>query len=118
MRAVLAEWMMHVNSEYLLKRDTYHVSIVLADLYFTRLPNIQKADLQLVGAAAMYIAAKLEEQQPLPVSKFAASTNGRYTPNTILDMETKICKVLKWQLNPPTIYMWANRIMLQWDTYL
>ena len=69
------------------------MSIVLADLYFTRLPNIQKADLQLVGAAAMYIAAKLEEQQPLPVSKFAASTNGRYTPNTILDMETKICKV-------------------------
>lgn len=67
MRAVLAEWMMHVNSEYLLKRDvciyliqTYHVAVVLTDLYFTKTPNIQKGDLQLVGAAAMYLAAKLE----------------------------------------------------------
>lgn len=40
--------------------QTFHVSVVLADLYFTKCPNIQKGDLQLVGAASMYIAAKLE----------------------------------------------------------
>jgi hypothetical protein len=93
MRAVLAEWMMHVNTEYSLKRDvfiyfmkTYQVAVVMTDLYFAKCPNIQKCDLQLVGAAAMYIAAKLEEQQPLSVVKFATSTTGKYSPHTILEM--------------------------------
>lgn len=27
-------------------------------------------------------------------------------------------QVLKWQLNPPTINMWANRVMKQWDDYI
>lgn len=66
---------------------------MLTDLFFTRNPNTAKCDVQLVGATAMYIAAKLEEQQPLSVTKFALATNGRYTPNTILEMETKICRV-------------------------
>lgn len=26
--------------------------------------------------------------------------------------------MLKYNLNPPTLYMWANRLMLQWDTFL
>lgn len=125
MRAVLAEWMMHVHSQYLLKRDvkysfiqTYHTAVVLADLFFTLTPNIPKGQFQLVGAAAMYIAAKLEELQPLPVAKFATSAGGKYPTSVILEMETRICKCLKWQLNPPTIYTWANRIMKQWDDYI
>lgn len=39
--------------------QTYHLAVALTDLFFTRCANIQKSDLQLVGAAAMYIAAKL-----------------------------------------------------------
>jgi len=27
-------------------------------------------------------------------------------------------KILKYTLNPPTLSTWANRFMLQWDTYL
>lgn len=33
-------------------------------------------------------------------------------------MERRICKTLKYKLNPPTVYMWANRLMFQWDSYL
>lgn len=69
------------------------MAVVLTDLFFTKSPNIHKGDLQLVGAAAMYIAAKLEEEQPLPVAKFATSTSGKYSTNAILDMETRICRV-------------------------
>jgi hypothetical protein len=38
---------------------TYHLAVVLADLYFTKVANVQKSDLQLVGAASMYIASKI-----------------------------------------------------------
>ena len=66
---------------------------MLTDLYFNREHHIQKNDLQLVGTAAMYIAAKIEEQVAVEVSKFAASTEWKYPAPMILDMEAKITKV-------------------------
>ncbi len=33
-------------------------------------------------------------------------------------MELKICKALKFNLNPPTFYMWVNRMVDNYDTYL
>lgn len=33
-------------------------------------------------------------------------------------MELKICKILNYQINPPTLYMWANRFMAHWDNYI
>ena len=59
MRSVLLGWMMEIHQAFFLKRETYHLSVMLTDLYFNRVLNIQKTDLQLVGTAAMYIAAKL-----------------------------------------------------------
>ena len=52
------------------------------------------------------------------VNRFAASTEWKYPAPLILDMEGKITRTLRWQLNPPTINMWANRIMQQWDSYI
>ena len=78
MRAILVEWMMHVSFEYRLKRDTFHLAVAVTDLYFSRCHHVAKNSLQLVGAAAMYMAAKIEEVQPLEVLKFAESTNGKY----------------------------------------
>lgn len=72
---------------------TYHLSVLLTDLYFNRVLNIPKADLQLVGTAAMYVAAKLEEQVAVEVNRFAASTEWKYPAPLILEMEAKITKV-------------------------
>jgi hypothetical protein len=33
-------------------------------------------------------------------------------------MEETMCRSLKFNLNPPTYYMWANRLMMQYDEYL
>lgn len=41
----------------------------------------------------MFIAAKLEEREPLSSREFAKSTNGRYTAEEIKAIETKICRV-------------------------
>ena len=100
MRAILVEWMMHVSFEYRLKRETFHLATSLTDLYFSRVPNVPKTELQLVGAAAMYLAAKIEEREPLSVIKFAASTSGKYEPRMILSMEAKIVKVTPPKLRP------------------
>jgi len=66
---------------------------MLTDLYFNRVQHIQKTDLQLVGTAAMYVAAKLEEQVAVEASRFAASTEYKYPTQTIVEMEGKITRV-------------------------
>ena len=41
----------------------------------------------------MYLSAKIEEKEPLSVVKFAESTSGKYDPQLILEMESKITHV-------------------------
>ena len=60
MRAILIDWMMEVCMEFTLKRETFHISLNLVDRYLSKVPHIQKMELQLVGLASMYIAAKIE----------------------------------------------------------
>ena len=59
MRAILADWMIHVCYEFGLKRETYYLAVALTDKYLEKTSDLHKADFQLAGAATMYIAAKL-----------------------------------------------------------
>jgi hypothetical protein len=61
MRAILMDWMMHISYEFLLKRETLYIALSLVDNFFQSTMNLSKADFQLTGAAALFIAAKLEE---------------------------------------------------------
>lgn len=59
MRAILMDWMMHISYEFKLKRETLYISLTLVDNFFQSTTNLAKADFQLTGAAALFIAAKL-----------------------------------------------------------
>ena len=61
MRAVLIDWMMQVCFEFALRRETCYIALALVDNYLEKTRDVPKADFQLVGAAAMFVAAKLEE---------------------------------------------------------
>ncbi len=66
----------------------------------------------------MFIAAKLQEFQALSSTDFSKSTDNRYSANEIKQTELKICKTMNYELNPPTLNMWANRFMVHWDNYI
>jgi G2/mitotic-specific cyclin 3/4 len=93
MRAILVDWMMHISFEFRLKRETLHIALTLVDNFFQAAPHLAKADFQLSGAAALFIAAKLEEFEPLSSKEFARSTKERYSAEEIKAMETRIVKV-------------------------
>ena len=52
------------------------------------------------------------------IEEFAQSANDGYTVAQIAEMEIKILTRLKWQMCPPTLNMWANWYMSQWDLYI
>lgn len=93
MRLILVDWMMEVCMEFLLKRETFHYSVNFVDRFLTNVPRVGKADLQLVGVTALYIAAKQEEVCVPKIRDFARATDNGYTVEQIRDMESIMIKV-------------------------
>ena len=58
------------------------------------LSQVAKDNLQLVGAAALLLASKVEELMPPLVSDFVYVCDDAYTRETILAMERKMLKVI------------------------
>jgi hypothetical protein len=51
------------------------------------------------------------------VSHFAFSTDNGFTNTQIVQMESHICKVLAFNLQPTTLSYWTNYYMAKWDIY-
>jgi len=56
MRSILVDWMVEVTEEYKLERETLCLAVTYIDRFLS-LMAVARGKLQLVGAAAMFIAA-------------------------------------------------------------
>ena len=56
MRSILVDWMVEVTEEYKLERETLCLAVTYVDRFLS-LMAVARGKLQLVGAAAMFIAA-------------------------------------------------------------
>ena len=88
-RAILVDWIISVHAKFKLLPETLYLTINLIDRYFS-IFVIQKADVQLVGVAALLIATKYEEIYPPTVKDFIYLTDNTYTKSQILKMEESI----------------------------
>ena len=59
MRAVLIDWLVEVQENFELYHETLYLAVKIVDLYLQK-KETKKQHLQLVGATAMMIAAKIE----------------------------------------------------------
>lgn len=57
MRAVLVNWMAEVAREYSLRSETLHLSVYYVDRFLSQTTSMRRDRLQLVGTAALMIAA-------------------------------------------------------------
>lgn len=67
MRALLVDWMVEVQESFELNHETLYLAVKLVDLYLTKSSRSQperdhltKEELQLLGASALFIAAKFD----------------------------------------------------------
>jgi cyclin B len=59
MRALLVDWMVEIQESFELNHETLYLAVKLVDLYLTKVV-VNKETLQLIGAAAMFIACKYD----------------------------------------------------------
>uniref|UniRef100_A0A336MS83 Cyclin-A2 n=1 Tax=Culicoides sonorensis TaxID=179676 RepID=A0A336MS83_CULSO len=101
MRTILVDWLVEVCEEYRLQNETLNLAISYIDRFLSYM-SVVRAKLQLVGTAAMFIAAKYEEIYPPDVGEFVYITDDTYTRSQVLKMEQLILKVLSFDLTVPT----------------
>ena len=90
MRALLIDWMLEVSAEFDLRRETFYLAYNYLDRFINKVSNIQRADFQLVGTSALYLACKTEEIFAPKIELFRAATDHGYTKDQILEIERRM----------------------------
>jgi hypothetical protein len=116
MRSTLLNWLMETSNDLLLKRETFHMSILIIDRFLS-LAKMAKKSFQLLGISALFISSKSEEISVPRISDFAASTGDYCSPSEIIEMERKIMNTLRWKVLSSTLYAWSNWLMSEWDSF-
>lgn len=102
MRSILVEWLWEVCKSFKLHSDTFFKCVVLLDAYLRKTSEqIVRADLQLVGIAALFVASKLEEIYAPEVRDFVFICDKAYTASRVLEAELKLVNELEWKLHVP-----------------
>jgi len=104
MRSVLVDWLIGVHLQFHLLQETLYTTVAIIDRYLqieVHNGSVTRNKLQLVGVAAMLVAAKYEEIYAPEVKDFVYITDRAYTEKEILKMEIKILSVLQFDLGRP-----------------
>lgn len=60
MRAILVDWLVELQENFELNHETLYLAVKLLDTYCSLVPNIRRDQIQLIGAAALFVACKFD----------------------------------------------------------
>ncbi|KAH3809802.1 G2/mitotic-specific cyclin-B3-like [Dreissena polymorpha] len=108
MRAILVDWLVEVQENFELNHETLYLAVKLVDMYVSRVHTPKEA-LQLVGAVALFIAAKFDERCPPLVEDFLYICDDAYKRKEFLDMERCLLKAIGFDIGMPLSYRFLRR---------
>ncbi|KAJ7997471.1 hypothetical protein DPEC_G00229360 [Dallia pectoralis] len=103
MRVILVDWLVEVGQEYKLCAETVFLAVNYMDRFLSCM-SVLRGKLQLVGTAAILLAAKYEEVYPPEVDDFVYITDDTYSKKQLLRMEHLLLKVLSFDMTVPTAH--------------
>ena len=109
MRAVLMDWIVQVHHRFNLLPETLFLTINYIDRFLSA-KVVSLGKLQLVGATAIFIAAKYEEIDCPSVHEIAFMVDGGYTVEEILKAERFMLTMLQFELGWPGPMSFLRRI--------
>lgn len=103
MRSILVEWLIELNEEFKLTRDTLFKAVHIVDSYLSRTKlSVPRKSLQLVGTVSLFIASKYEDNSKISIYQLVEMTCGAYTKDQALAMEIEILNTLEFDIASPT----------------
>jgi len=101
MRAILVGWLYDVTSKKELRLETLFLAVSLVDRFLEK-RTTKRRDFQLIGVAALMIAAKFEHSKPPTVKEFVDMSGKAYSKEEILRMEVRILTAVEFNIFQPT----------------
>ncbi|KAK7120698.1 hypothetical protein R3I94_020626 [Phoxinus phoxinus] len=112
MRVILVDWLVEVGEEYNLCSETLYLAVNYLDRFLSCM-SVLRGKLQLVGTAAVLLAAKYEEVYPPEVDEFVYITDDTYTKKQVLRMEQHLLRVLAFDMTVPTVLQFLMQYTLE-----
>lgn len=100
--SVLIGWIVQVLDMCRLSRRTFFLTVSIIDRCLSCM-QVDRMNLQLVGATAFLIAAKVEEIHPPDIAYLVYLCDGAYTTEQMLEMECTILQKLDFCVDGPTV---------------
>ncbi|TIA10451.1 hypothetical protein D6C80_08042 [Aureobasidium pullulans] len=109
MRSVLMDWLIQVHTRFTLLPETLFLAVNYIDRFLS-CKVISLGKLQLVGATAIFLAAKYEEVNCPSVQEVVYMVDGGYTQDEILKAERYMLSMLSFELGWPGPMSFLRRI--------
>lgn len=109
MRSVLMDWLVQVHNRFSLLPETLFLTVNYIDRFLSR-KIVSLGKLQLVGATAIFVAAKYEEINCPSVQEIVFMVDGGYTVDEILKAERFMLSMLCFELGWPGPMSFLRRI--------
>lgn len=109
MRAILVDWLVQVHDKFRLLQETLFLTVSFLDRYLSIDAKVDKANLQLVGVTAMFLASKIEEMYTPEIGDFVYITDNAYSASMIRSLETKMAKLLDYNFGDPLCIHFLRR---------
>ena len=108
MRAILVDWLVEVQENFELYHETLYLAVKIVDHYLEK-NNIERDQLQLLGATAVFLACKIEERHPPYLDDFLFICDDAYKKSDLIKMEIKVFAALGYCLAIPIPYRFLRR---------
>ncbi|PVI01051.1 hypothetical protein DM02DRAFT_366603 [Periconia macrospinosa] len=109
MRAVLMDWLVQVHNRFTLLPETLFLAVNYIDRFLSA-KVVSLGKLQLVGATALFLAAKYEEINCPSVTEIVYMVDGAYTGEEVLKAERFMLSMLQFELGWPGPMSFLRRI--------
>lgn len=109
MRPCLVDFLVEIHFTFRLRPETLYLTLNIVDRYVSRRVVFIK-HYQLVGCAALWIAAKFEDAKDrVPtLQDLVAMCHGTYEESAFIQMEGHILDTIQWALGHPTAEAWLR----------
>ena len=114
MRPCLVDFLVEIHFIFRLRPETLYLTLNIVDRYVSR-RIVYIKHYQLVGCAALWIAAKFEDaKERVPtVQDLVQICHETYEESAFIQMEGHVLSTIQWTLGHPTAEAWAKIDVLQ-----
>lgn len=109
MRSILMDWLVQVHNRFALLPETLFLTVNYVDRFLSS-KIVSLGKLQLVGATAIFVAAKYEEINCPSVQEIVFMVDGGFQADEILKAERFMLSILQFELGWPGPMSFLRRI--------